>query len=1149
MYRFNTKNILSLLMLIAILMLSTIRDGYAVSGQNKSTKQSRLQTAYTIVLPGADMGNNMFTKAKVYEIPKVSKDYYVPNSVIVKTKNRQIISPAGKQFGSSVLNSSIDDLGIENVRAPYEKYGDADYDSPDYTGISRIYEIRYAAPVDPYDVCRELMKNPEIEYAVPQFYSYTTEFTPNDSRFGNQYALARIEAEKAWDISTGDSEVLIAIIDTGIDWTHEDLIDNIWINPGEVEGDGIDNDGNGKIDDVRGWDFIGNVSRQQFFSGQSNPDNDTKPVHSSNTHGTHVSGCAAATTDNGKGVASPGFNSKILPIKCSADNTSAVQGKLMRTYEAIMYAAELGAKVINCSWGGPGFSPYNQDVINQVTAMGTLIVAASGNDNSLIDDGSFYPAGYDNVLCVGATRSNDRIAWFSNYGHKVTVYGPGDRILATNPGNNYGNKSGTSMASPIVAGIAGLVLDVHKDWTPAQVIHQIRSTSDNVVASGPSIRPIQYGRVNAYKALSYNSAAFPANKVPGVGISEQYFFDGDIINDFERYAVRYTLTNYLAGVTGLSVKVTPLDYFVSVDRENVNIGSLLAGSTKNFTLNVQLSEETPWYSGTAKLLFTYEADGYTDYELVSIPFKLSSPNMFKHVIEVSDGSVVWQGVSSPSKNAFWAVGRSSNGRGVFYRNGSQGAANLDNSPATAVYAFDASRAIAAISPEGGDAIIATTTNGGQNWDKQNVGAIADFINGIHFFDDQNGLFLADPKNNTWRVGRTTNVGADWSLIANLPKPLYEEASIVEASYQLNDNVWFGTNKGRLIYTNDRGVSWKSSTVFDGGIVRYVSFVNNDSGMVVYSESPDSNGPWIASITLDGGETWMQRHNFTEENNLQPVSIYSPQNSAKMIVTMLSGEIIATNDLGRYWDPILSYKYSNVTNAAASSSVQDVRLWMAGADISYVDFTYEPDNASRVLNITTGNTYDFDTVNIGTNTTGKVGLENLGNVRLNISDISFSYTNSTSEEFYLFLSQPSEIQPGESKNITVRFSPGAVGRRDAVLIVNSNAEGSPHSVNLTGFSRDPSTVESDEIESIISLNVLPNPVAGEAEISYILTKDERVLIDIVDMRGGQVINLFRGMALAGENLRNMNTANLVPGVYFVNLTIGKRFIRKKFVVVD
>ena len=320
-------------------------------GTNKMLYQKK-NTAYSIYIPGKKVSSG-WTPAKIINIPRVPKEDYMPGAIHIKTRSRIEYDKNANLLYSSALMSDLINLNIKNIRSPFAFTGDNMLEV-DKIGTDRILEIYYSSPVDPYDACIALLNNPEVEYAVPVFMYKTFDYTPNDPRLTNQWYVSNIQLPKAWDLSKGSTDVVIGIVDSGTDWLHEDLAANIWTNPGEIPNNGIDDDKNGKIDDVRGWDLVGNVNQNQIAIGQYAEDNDPRNTGSgsTNTHGTHVAGCASAVADNGKGIAGPGFKCKLMPVKCATDQ-NGIAG-IFRGYEGITYAANNGAKIINCSWGGPG---------------------------------------------------------------------------------------------------------------------------------------------------------------------------------------------------------------------------------------------------------------------------------------------------------------------------------------------------------------------------------------------------------------------------------------------------------------------------------------------------------------------------------------------------------------------------------------------------------------------------------------------------------------------------------------------------------------------------------------------------------------------------------------------------------------------------
>jgi len=346
--------------------------------------------------------------------------------------------------------------------------------------LQRTYLVEFANYALVEDFVKELASIKNINYAekVPLDKKC---LTPNDPSFGSQYGLNIIGAQAAWDYFSTGSNIVIAIVDDAVERTHGDLSPNLWVNPGDPAGGG-DQDGNGYIDDINGWDVGSN-------------DNNPNPPSSSYDHGTHVAGISSARSNNSTGVASIGYSCKLMCIKATTTPTAITNG-----YDGIVYAAANGAHVINMSWGGPGFSTTAQNVCNYAWGEGCILVAASGNDNV---SSQFYPAAYNNVISVAATNSSDQKASFSNYGAWIDISAPGNNIYSTTVGNTYGNKSGTSMASPMVAGLVGLMWSLNPGMTQTDLINCLLTTADNINAMNPSyIGQLGSGRIDAAAAMA-----------------------------------------------------------------------------------------------------------------------------------------------------------------------------------------------------------------------------------------------------------------------------------------------------------------------------------------------------------------------------------------------------------------------------------------------------------------------------------------------------------------------------------------------------------------------------------------------------------------------------------------------------------------------
>jgi len=322
---------------------------------------------------------------------------------------------------------------------------------------------------------------PQVMYAEPNFRVWATADPPNDTHYDRQWNLDRVQAPEAWEITRGDPSMPIAIIDTGIDLSHPDLLGKLWVNPEEIPGNGMDDDGNGYVDDVHGYDFVNDDSEPADDYGMG--------------HGTHVAGIAAAATDNGLGVAGMAPTNPLMALKVL---NSSGDGSYFDVARAIDYAYAQGARVMNLSLAGPEDSLVLHEAVQTATTAGALIVAAAGNDPG--DNPPFYPAAYDEVLAVGATTSNDEIADLSAHHPYVGVAAPGINIYSTYRGGGYGYMSGTSMATPHASGLAALLWAAAPTLAREEVVGQITQSAEDLGAPGKDDY-YGWGRINAHAAL------------------------------------------------------------------------------------------------------------------------------------------------------------------------------------------------------------------------------------------------------------------------------------------------------------------------------------------------------------------------------------------------------------------------------------------------------------------------------------------------------------------------------------------------------------------------------------------------------------------------------------------------------------------------
>jgi len=385
----------------------------------------------------------------------------------------------------------------------------------------------------------------------------------NRSQNGGSFD-ADIDAPEAWTATTGSDSTVVAVIDTGMDINHRDLKDNIWTNPGEVPGNCVDDDGNGYVDDVHGWDFrdtkeddVGNCN----FARQGE-DNRVFDGAQQDTHATHVAGTIAAAGNNDVGVTGVNWQATIMPLKfIGPDNW----GTVADAAEAVEYSVAEGVKISNNSWGYWGLSSDDsrtlKGAIDSADRAGQLFVAAAMNggtdlvgDN--IDDPNIpdiYPASYDNsnIISVAASNKQDDLTSFSNYGTKsVDLAAPGIDILSTMPGNNYGYGWGTSMATPHVTGAAALIKSQDPQLSDNEIKRRILNSVDKIASLQGKL--VTGGRLNAAKALGANTAPVIVGLSPGGKIRDRTPTITATVQDDETELIETQIQLYLGGKRNFS---------------------------------------------------------------------------------------------------------------------------------------------------------------------------------------------------------------------------------------------------------------------------------------------------------------------------------------------------------------------------------------------------------------------------------------------------------------------------------------------------------------------------------------------------------------------------------------------------------------------
>jgi hypothetical protein len=472
--------------------------------------------------------------------------------------------------------------------------------------LERTYEIRYSSGLDPAFVASKLAQLPGVAYAEPHYVMHT-QLVPNDPRIGDagHDYFANHGVFSAWDVTQSSSDIIIAIVDSGTDYTHPDLAGKYWRNPNPGLVATLSPVLSHIANDTIGWNF--------WNSGPiDNPEQTADPRPNGSDHGTHVAGLAAANTNNGIGIAGTGFNSTYMIVRVGG--TEAEPTSIGYGYQGILYAALYGADVINCSFGGITFSAFGQDVVTFANSLGSVIVGAAGNTNS---ETGFYPASYPEVLSVGAIQSNDIRSTFSTFGYDLDVVARGTSVLSTILGNGYALNSGTSMASPIVAGIAALVRHEFPSWSPDRVRHQIRSSSNNAFYGGNSLNlafKLGKGKVDASRAVTV--------PLPGVQIRNVRFLadDDSKLSFGEDGNIRLTLINHGAPTSGsFTLESVALNNNMTVGSGSaIAVGVIQTGDSVQVDIPIFIQEnfdftETP----TVRLMMNDSGTTYTDFEIIA----------------------------------------------------------------------------------------------------------------------------------------------------------------------------------------------------------------------------------------------------------------------------------------------------------------------------------------------------------------------------------------------------------------------------------------------------------------------------------------------------------------------------------------------------
>lgn len=542
----------------------------------------------------------------------------------IDLKQLDFNNPARSSTGYASIDKIANENGVTNI-------------DPYYSGVlkkqalrevvERMFLVKISEGSDLTAAISAFAQDPAIEFAEPVYISYI-DYTPNDPLISSWYHLNNIEAYIAWDFIRGDStsRAVLGIVDSGVYYDHPDLEPNMWINSQEdinfdglftqADINGLDDDGNGYVDDVVGYDIAMN---------------DPYPFEPIPWHGTHVAGCATMATDNGYGGAAIGWAARIMAVKAARDSDP---NSIPYGYAGIVYAAENGCNVINLSWGRAGsFSQSEQNIITAAYNSGVVVVAAAGNSNS---SAYHWPAAYDHVVSVAATNSSDHKASFSNYGNWVTISAPGDAIISTWDHESYTALSGTSMASPVAAGVVCLIWSAHDRWEVDQVIEQLVNTADNIDDLNPGYEGmLGSGRVNAAAAIGRD--IFPRLSVSDIAITITQD-DGDgVLNPSESFDLVVTLENAWADANNVSAVLRSDEYFTVTDSIS-SFGNITGnggqGNNSGSPFSVDIEDNS--FIGNHQFTLAITADGYSTESVFDIYISLEQAGFPIDVPDVID---------------------------------------------------------------------------------------------------------------------------------------------------------------------------------------------------------------------------------------------------------------------------------------------------------------------------------------------------------------------------------------------------------------------------------------------------------------------------------------------------------------------------------
>jgi hypothetical protein len=1075
--------------------------------------------------------------------PSVPQTPYAPGVVYVKMRSGSSavqeykhVGVVAQSAGASLFARVLDQLKA-TATVPFDADAPKDAITHDL-GIDRMYVIYYSnKSIDAQKALAILIETGEVECGSVR-YIFPLAYTPNDKYISQQYAVTNMQLKAAWDVTKGDSNILIADVDDGFNTKHEDLKNAIKI----------------------GHDVVGNVGAGEQFQ----PDEDPTPDNSANTHGSHTAGCIAATGNNGLGIVGSGFGCRLIAIKATGNDPNA---GISGGYEGIHYAATHGARVINCSWGGQvsGDQTFANTFLIEAQQRNALMVASSGNGNQFgqpisNDVTPFYPCNGPGVLSVGATDQNDGPASFSNYGKTVSVWAPGVSILsctypATSGSSAYNAEDGTSFSSPLTAGVAGLVTSLHPDWPPHFIARQIINTVDNVVV--PADRTEYWGRVNASSALS-------TAPQPGLLVTS-YKIDG-VDNDSLRgsgnnHTLTLTFKNVTASGNNIQAKLISATGY-STNSTPATLGSVALGAT--VSADLQIARTATYSEGTIQVQCElFNGADYDDIVTVNIPLA-KQPGFVVEQTVISGSSV-----KRVSHSAAWAAfGTENQTTGIVtyadYARELGGVwsdtAKLDDR-SQAPYCIDAWDSLTAwfgTGPKNDPASVIMTNDGGKTFSIADVSSFTPFVNSVHFFDagsgaaPHEGIIIGDPASTSaispYGIGRTLDGGKTWTHVSTAPKSSTTssgfEASWNNSAAWVGDKGWYGTNNSKIWHTTNRGASWTSAAT---SFQHSFSIAFADDGLHGFAcfrpagaaGSTSTTGKAGMCVSSNGGVSWKSMK--MPVTNMTPGVVTYIQGTNIAIVTSDSG-VFRTTDYGTTWSPIgvpVSYGAGDAAHISAYSDSARFTVSMISS-LSGVA-TYSEAFPAAVSNGSV--LFDAAKLSLGAVVVGSshalpVTITNTEKTSVTINNVKVTSASGAFQSvgFLNGTPLPVTIAANGMTRDTFSFVPSALGFDTAIATFTLTETDRTHdtTIMLVGQGVAPAAVNSQQ-EVSLSLTVSPNPAHGAMHVSLAVPAREHIRVAMFDAVGRQVVTLLDQEAEPGTVPVTFDASSLPAGTYYVVLT--------------